>query len=87
MTPLAAIHFNISFRDGKAIANLKGDLDKQHIAVIGDASIAAGMAFEGLNHASYWLVGNSNDNAIGIDPSVGALKDYCSEKRKEPWAK
>ena len=35
-----------------AIASkLKGDFKKQHIAVIGDASIASGMAFEGLNHA------------------------------------
>ena len=37
---------------GMAIAsNLKGDFNKHHIAVIGDASIASGMAFEGLNHA------------------------------------
>jgi 1-deoxy-D-xylulose-5-phosphate synthase len=32
-------------------SNLQGEFDKQHIAVIGDASIASGMAFEGLNHA------------------------------------
>jgi 1-deoxy-D-xylulose-5-phosphate synthase len=31
-------------------SNLQGEFDKQHIAVIGDASIASGMAFEGLNH-------------------------------------
>ena len=43
---------SISAALGMAIAsNLKGDLNKQHIAVIGDASIASGMAFEGLNHA------------------------------------
>ena len=37
---------------GMAIAsNLKCENEKQHIAVIGDASIASGMAFEGLNHA------------------------------------
>jgi 1-deoxy-D-xylulose-5-phosphate synthase len=41
---------SISAALGMAIAsNLKGDLNKQHIAVIGDASIASGMAFEGLN--------------------------------------
>jgi 1-deoxy-D-xylulose-5-phosphate synthase len=51
---------SISAALGMAIAsNLKGDFDKQHIAVIGDASIASGMAFEGLNHAeslmqTYW---------------------------------
>ena len=37
---------------GMAIASkLKGATEKQHIAVIGDASIASGMAFEALNHA------------------------------------
>ncbi len=65
---------------GMAIAsNLKGDFNKQHIAVIGDASIASGMAFEGLNHAGVSdanLLIILNDNAMGIDPSVGALKEY-----------
>ena len=43
---------SISAALGMAIAsNLKGNFEKQHIAVIGDASIASGMAFEGLNHA------------------------------------
>ena len=43
---------SISAALGMAIAsNLNGDFKKQHIAVIGDASIASGMAFEGLNHA------------------------------------
>ncbi|MEY3086056.1 MAG: hypothetical protein RL037_2291, partial [Bacteroidota bacterium] len=43
---------SISAALGMAIAsNLKGDFEKHHIAVIGDASIASGMAFEGLNHA------------------------------------
>ena len=67
---------------GMAIAsNLKGDHKKQHIAVIGDASIASGMAFEGLNHAGVTnanLLVILNDNAIGIDPSVGALKKYLT---------
>ena len=67
---------------GMAIAsNIKGDYNKQHIAVIGDASIASGMAFEGLNHAGVTdanLLVILNDNAIGIDPSVGALKDYLT---------
>ncbi|PHR72492.1 MAG: 1-deoxy-D-xylulose-5-phosphate synthase [Lutibacter sp.] len=65
---------------GMAVASqLKGDLEKQHIAVIGDASIAAGMAFEGLNHAGVTdanILIILNDNAMGIDPSVGALKEY-----------
>ncbi|MBS9774960.1 MAG: 1-deoxy-D-xylulose-5-phosphate synthase [Tenacibaculum sp.] len=64
---------------GMAIASeLKGE-EKHHIAVIGDASIASGMAFEALNHAGDTdanILIILNDNAIGIDPSVGALKDY-----------
>ena len=73
---------SISAALGMAIAsNLKGEVDKQHIAVIGDASIASGMAFEGLNHAGVTdanLLVILNDNAIGIDPSVGALKEYLT---------
>ena len=73
---------SISAALGMAIAsNLKGDFEKQHIAIIGDASIASGMAFEGLNHAGVTdanLLVILNDNAIGIDPSVGALKNYLT---------
>ncbi|SEN45680.1 1-deoxy-D-xylulose-5-phosphate synthase [Flavobacterium sp. CF108] len=73
---------SISAALGMAIASkLKGDFDKQHIAVIGDASIASGMAFEGLNHAGVTdanILVILNDNAIGIDPSVGALKKYLT---------
>ena len=71
---------------GMALASkIKGDEEKQHIAVIGDASIASGMAFEGLNHlgvtnANVLIV--LNDNAIGIDPSVGALKKYLTNVKK-----
>ncbi len=68
---------------GMAIASkISGFINKQHIAVVGDASIASGMAFEALNHAG---VTNTNiliilnDNAIGIDPSVGALKSYFTK--------
>ena len=73
---------SISAALGMAIASkLKGDKIKNHIAVIGDASIASGMAFEGLNHAGVTdanLLIILNDNAIGIDPSVGALKQYLT---------
>jgi 1-deoxy-D-xylulose-5-phosphate synthase len=72
----------ISAALGMAIASqLQGNLNKNHIAVIGDASIASGMAFEGLNHAGVTdanLLVILNDNAIGIDPSVGALKNYLT---------
>ncbi|MCB0464861.1 MAG: 1-deoxy-D-xylulose-5-phosphate synthase [Aequorivita sp.] len=73
----------ISAALGMAIASkLKGGTDKQHIAVVGDASIASGMAFEALNHAGVTdtnLLVILNDNAIGIDPSVGALKNYFTK--------
>ncbi|WP_298550154.1 1-deoxy-D-xylulose-5-phosphate synthase [uncultured Algibacter sp.] len=76
---------SISAALGMAIASqLKGE-NKQHIAVIGDASIASGMAFEGLNHAGVTdanLLVILNDNAIGIDPSVGALKQYLTNVKK-----
>jgi len=71
---------------GMAMASqLQGNYSKQHIAVIGDASIASGMAFEGLNHlgvtnANVLII--LNDNAIGIDPSVGALKKYLTNVKK-----
>ncbi len=74
---------SISAALGMAIAsNLKGDFQKHHIAVIGDASIASGMAFEGLNHAGVTdanLLIILNDNAMGIDPSIGALKNYFTD--------
>ena len=78
---------SISATLGMAIAsNLKGDFKKQHIAVIGDASIASGMAFEALNHAGVSdanLLIILNDNAIGIDPSVGALKEYLTKVKND----
>lgn len=77
---------SISAALGMAIASqLKGEHTKNHIAVIGDASIAAGMAFEGLNHAGVTdanLLVILNDNAIGIDPSVGALKHYLTQVKE-----
>jgi 1-deoxy-D-xylulose-5-phosphate synthase len=78
---------SISAALGMAIASkLNGDTEKQHIAVIGDASIASGMAFEGLNHAGVTntnLLVILNDNAIGIDPSIGSLKQYLTNVKTE----
>ena len=74
---------SISAALGMAIASKrKGIKDKQHIAVIGDGSMSAGIAFEALNHAG---VENSNllvilnDNCMSIDPAVGALKEYLTD--------
>ena len=78
---------SISAALGMAIASsLKGETEKQHIAVIGDASIASGMAFEALNHAGVSAANILiilNDNAIGIDPSVGALKEYLTQVKTD----
>ena len=77
---------SISALLGMALAaELQGNKTRQHIAVIGDASIAGGMAFEALNHAGDTnanLLIILNDNAIGIDPSVGALKKYLTNVKK-----
>ncbi len=74
---------SISAALGMAVASkLKGDQQRQHVAVIGDGAMTAGLAFEGLNHAG---VENSNllvvlnDNCMSIDPNVGALKDYLTD--------
>lgn len=64
---------------------LEGNTQRQHIAVIGDAAIASGMAFEALNHAGTTdanMLIILNDNAMAIDPTVGALKDYFSSLRQ-----
>ncbi len=71
---------------GMALASQLQGQKNQHIAVIGDASIANGMAFEALNHlgttaANVLIV--LNDNSMGIDPSIGALKNYFDTVKKE----
>ncbi|HMG81641.1 MAG TPA: 1-deoxy-D-xylulose-5-phosphate synthase N-terminal domain-containing protein, partial [Ferruginibacter sp.] len=74
---------SISAALGMAMAShYKGETDRQHIAVIGDGAMTAGLAFEALNHAgiekSNVLI-ILNDNDMGIDPSVGALKEYLTD--------
>jgi len=74
---------SISAALGMAIASkLQGDSKRQHIAVIGDGSMTAGMAFEALNHAGVSganLLVILNDNGIAIDKNVGALSDYLTD--------
>ena len=74
---------SISAALGMAVASKSnGDNAKQHIAVIGDGSMTAGMAFEGLNHAGAEntnLLVILNDNCMSIDPAVGALKEYLTD--------
>ena len=74
---------SISAALGMAMASYyKGEKDRQHIAVIGDGAMTAGLAFEAMNHAG---IANSNiiiilnDNCMSIDPNVGALKEYLTD--------
>ncbi len=51
------------------------------IAVIGDGSMTAGLAFEGLNqtgHLDQDLIVVLNDNEMSISPNVGALSSYLN---------
>lgn len=66
---------------GMAVASRNAGLDKrQHIAVIGDGAMTAGMAFEALNNAGVTPGVNVlvvlNDNDMSISPPVGALNHY-----------
>ena len=74
---------SISAALGMAIASkYKGEHERQHVAVIGDGAMTAGLPFEALNHAG---VSNANiliilnDNNMSIDPNVGALKEYLTD--------
>jgi 1-deoxy-D-xylulose-5-phosphate synthase len=74
---------SISAALGMAMAaKYKGETDKKCVAIIGDGSMTAGMAFEAMNHAG---VADSdmliilNDNCMSIDPNVGALKEYLTD--------
>src|SRR5471030_2112087 len=74
---------SISAALGMAVASqYKGETDRQHVAVIGDGAMTAGISFEALNHAG---IENSNllvilnDNNMSIDPNVGALKEYLTD--------
>ncbi|WP_310599316.1 1-deoxy-D-xylulose-5-phosphate synthase [Desulfobulbus sp.] len=74
---------SVSHGLGMAAAKaIRGDQAKV-IAVIGDGSMTAGMAFEGLNHAGDLgrdLVVVLNDNEMSISRNVGALSSFLSRK-------
>jgi 1-deoxy-D-xylulose-5-phosphate synthase len=74
---------SISAALGMAVASrLKGEFDKQHIAVIGDGAMTGGMAFEAMNNAGTEpnnMLVILNDNCMSIDPNVGALKEYLTD--------
>lgn len=67
---------------GMAVASRNAGIQRQHIAVIGDGAMTAGMAFEALNNAGVTPDVNVlvilNDNDMSISPPVGALNRYLA---------
>lgn len=80
---------SISAALGMSVASkLKGETDRNVIAVIGDGSMSGGLAFEGLNNASSTpndLLIILNDNNMSIDRSVGGMKHYLLQLHTSPW--
>lgn len=74
---------SISAALGMAIAaKYNGEKDKKSVAVIGDGSMTAGMAFEAMNHAGVSdadMLVILNDNCMSIDPNVGSLREYLTD--------
>lgn len=73
---------SISAALGMAMAaKYKGE-DRKAVAIIGDGSMTAGLAFEAMNHAGVAdtdMLIILNDNCMSIDPNVGALKEYLTD--------
>jgi 1-deoxy-D-xylulose-5-phosphate synthase len=74
---------SISAALGMALASkIKGEHDRQHVAIIGDGALTGGMAFEAMNHAGVTdtnIIIVLNDNCMAIDPNVGGLKEYLTD--------
>lgn len=74
---------SISAALGMAIAaKYNGEKDRKSVAVIGDGSMTAGMAFEAMNHAGVAdadMLVILNDNCMSIDPNVGSLREYLTD--------
>lgn len=78
---------SISSSLGVAVGRRLQKKNGKVICVIGDASIASGMAFEALNHAGHLhenLIVILNDNEMSISPSVGALSRYLNRMISNP---
>ncbi|QIM73037.1 1-deoxy-D-xylulose-5-phosphate synthase [Bordetella trematum] len=73
---------SISAALGMAVASRNAGIARQHIAVIGDGAMTAGMAFEAMNNAGVTpnvnLLVILNDNDMSISPPVGALNRYLA---------
>ncbi|MBC7851452.1 MAG: 1-deoxy-D-xylulose-5-phosphate synthase [Chitinophagaceae bacterium] len=78
---------SISAALGMAMAaKYKGE-DRKSVAIIGDGSLTAGLAFEAMNHAGVAdtdMLIILNDNCMSIDPNVGALKEYLTDITTSP---
>ena len=73
---------SISAALGMAVASRNAGVSRQHIAVIGDGAMTAGMVFEAMNNAGVTpdihLLVILNDNDMSISPPVGALNRYLA---------
>jgi len=82
-------HSSTSISVAFAMAKAR-DLKQKHnhvVAVIGDASLSSGMAFEALNHAGHnktKLIVILNDNEMAISKSVGSMSKYLTSMRTKP---
>ncbi|MFM8234619.1 MAG: 1-deoxy-D-xylulose-5-phosphate synthase [Holophagaceae bacterium] len=78
-------HASTSISAGVGMAKARDLAGEDHavVAVIGDGSMTAGMAFEGLNQAGYLELKNFlvilNDNDMSINPNVGSLQGYLNQ--------
>src|SRR5690554_5719035 len=74
---------SISAALGMAIADRQMGRERNHIAVIGDGAMTAGIAFEALNHSGFEKDTNLlivlNDNNMSIDPDVETLREYLND--------
>ena len=74
---------SISAALGMAVASRNAGIARQHIAVIGDGAMTAGMVFEAMNNAGVTpdinLLVILNDNDMSISPPVGALNHYLAK--------
>lgn len=81
---------SISAALGLAMARDRKGEDHDVIAIIGDGSMTAGLAYEGLNQAGGWggrLIVVLNDNEMSISKNVGALSLFLSRKLNQRWVK
>lgn len=82
---------SISAALGMAVVSRNKKINRQHIAVIGDGAMTAGMSFEALNNAGVTpginLLVILNDNDMSISPPVGALNKYLTRLMSGSLAK